>query len=70
MGEEPESVSPEYDCERTQAALLNPEKRIIKLKHAINIFNTSHKLPGFELTVDKASFVYWTDLRGAGVDVN
>lgn len=54
MGEDPESVRPEYDYERTQAALSNLEKRIIQLKHAINLFNTSHKLPGFELTVDEA----------------
>ena len=54
MGEDPESVRPEYDYEKMQAALTNLEKRIIKLKHAINLFNTSHKLPGFELTVDEA----------------
>lgn len=54
MGEDPESVRPEYDYERTQAALSNLEKRIIRLKHAINLFNTSHKLPGFDLTVDEA----------------
>lgn len=54
MGEDPESVRPEYDYERMQAALSNLEKRIIQLKHAINLFNTSHKLPGFELTVDEA----------------
>lgn len=54
IGEDPESVRPEYNYERTQAALSNLEKRIIKIKHAINLFNTSHKLPGFELTVDEA----------------
>ena len=47
-------MRPEYNYERTQAALSNLEKRIIKIKHAINLFNTSHKLPGFELTVDEA----------------
>lgn len=54
MGEDIESVRPEYDYEKTQAALENLEIRIIKLKHAINLFNISHKLPSFELTVDEA----------------
>ena len=54
MGEDPESVRPEYNYEKTQDALTDLEKRIIKLKHAINQFNISHRLPGFELTVDEA----------------
>lgn len=54
MGEDPESVRPEYDYTETQKALEKLGNRIIKLKHAINLFNTSHTLPGFELTVDEA----------------
>ncbi len=54
MGEDPESVRPEYDYIETQKSLEELGNRIIKLKHAINLFNTSHTLPGFELTVDEA----------------
>ncbi len=54
MGEDPESVRPEYDYIETQKVLEELGNRIIKLKHAINLFNTSHTLPGFELTVDEA----------------
>ena len=54
MGEDPESVRPEYDYLETQKSLEELGSRIIKLKHAINLFNTTHTLPGFELTVDEA----------------
>ena len=54
MGEKPESVRPKYDYEKTKKSLENLESQIIKLKHAINLFNVSHKLPGIELTVDEA----------------
>lgn len=54
MDEDPESVRPEYDYLETQKSLEELGNRIIKLKHAINLFNTSHTLPGFELTVDEA----------------
>ena len=54
MGEDPESVRPEYDYTETQKTLEKLGNRVIKLKHAINLFNTTHTLPGFELTVDEA----------------
>ena len=29
------------------------EEEIRKLKHALNVFNASNKVPGFEMTVDE-----------------
>ena len=54
MGEKPEEVRPEYDYTETQKNLKDIQRSIIKLKHAINLFNVSHTLPGFDLTVDEA----------------
>ena len=52
-GEDIESVRPDYDYEAVQAQLAELRGKMIKLKHAINVFNTTHKVPGFDLTVDE-----------------
>ena len=54
MGEDIESVRPEYVYRDTQDKIDSIEKRIRKIKHAINVFNTTHKIPGFDMTVDEA----------------
>jgi len=52
-GEDPESVRPEYDyeniCSRMQALSL----KIRALKHAINVFNTTTVVDGFDMTIDE-----------------
>jgi hypothetical protein len=53
MGEDPETVRPEYDYAKTQVELDALEKKIRKLKHAINAFNISHTVPGYDMTVDE-----------------
>ena len=53
LGEDPESVRPEYDYEITQAEINETEKKIIKVKHAINVVNSTHKVPDFDMTVDE-----------------
>ena len=53
MGEDPETVRPEYDYTKTQNELDALEKKIRKLKHAINAFNISHTVPGYDMTVDE-----------------
>lgn len=53
MGEDPETVRPEYDYAKTQVELDSLEKKIRKLKHAINAFNVSHTVPGYDMTVDE-----------------
>ena len=62
LGEDPESVRPEYDYEKTQAEINETEKKIIKVKHAINVFNSTHKVPDFDMTVDEM-LVYSVSFR-------
>lgn len=52
QGEEP--FKPDYDFAGTQAKLDKMNEAIITLKHAINRFNCSTKLPGLDITVDMA----------------
>ena len=53
LGEDPESVRPPYDFRETQDALDEMEQKIRRVKHAINLFNTTHTVPGFDLTIDE-----------------
>lgn len=54
-GENVEDLRPEYDFAATQARLEELYERIRTAKHAVNVFNTTHELPGFEgLTIDQA----------------
>ena len=53
-----DDVRPEYDFETTQNALSEIEKKYLKVKHALSVFNTTTKLVDFEynreLTIDAA----------------
>lgn len=54
-GEDAESLRPEYDFNKTQDELERLHRQIRAVKHAINVFNTTHTLPGFDgLTIDQA----------------
>lgn len=53
VGEDAESVRPVYDYTEVQTKLKAVEEKIIKVKHKINVFNTTHKLPDFDMTVDE-----------------
>lgn len=53
VGEDPESVRPEYDYESFRDELALTEAKIRRLKHAINVFNTTHTVPEFGMTVDE-----------------
>lgn len=53
LGEDPETVRPKYDYRETQNNLNALEEKIRKLKHAINVFNTTHIIPEFEITIDE-----------------
>lgn len=62
-GEDADSFRPNYDFNKTQAELEHLRKQIHTVKHAINVFNTAHSLPGFDnLTIDQA-LVYPPDLQ-------
>ena len=51
-GEEP--FIPEYDFETSQKQKARFWNEIIAFKHAINVFNTTHVVPGTDMTVDQA----------------
>ena len=53
MGEDVESVRPAYDYAETQARLAELEGKIRALKHAINCFNMTHFVDGFEMAIDE-----------------
>lgn len=53
VGEDPESVRPAYSFENCREREAELCKSIIKLKHAINIFNSATKVPGFDMTIDE-----------------
>lgn len=53
--EDIESLRPEYDFGNTQAQLEELMAKHRAVKHAINVFNTTHELPGFAgVTIDQA----------------
>lgn len=54
VGEDVEDVRPEYSYIDTQVAIDALEKKIRKVKHAINVFNTTTVLPELDITIDEA----------------
>ncbi len=48
-----EDVRPDYDYEAVQAKLEEVEKKIRRLKHAINVFNSTTRIPEFDITIDE-----------------
>ena len=53
-GEDEESLRPEYDYKETRLKLEDIERKILIIKHALNVFNSTNKLPGYNITVDQA----------------
>lgn len=53
LGEDIEAIRPTYDYKEVQCQLDLIEKQIIAVKHAINQFNLTHMVPGFDLTIDQ-----------------
>ena len=53
IGEDVESVRPEYNYENTKDRLSALERKIRKIKHAINTFNTTTVIPDFNMTIDE-----------------
>ena len=52
-GEDPESVRPAYDYAKTQEEIKAVAEKIRAVKHAINVFNITTKLEGFDMTIDE-----------------
>ena len=53
ISEDVEDVRPEYDYEDVQRRLDELEQKIRTVKHAINVFNSTHVVPGFDMTIDE-----------------
>ena len=53
VSEDIESVRPAYDLAQMQKKLTELEWRIRKVKHALNVFNSTHEVPGFGMTIDQ-----------------
>lgn len=53
INENPDSIRPKYDFMATQDALEAYEKKIRKMKHALNVFNSTTVVDGFDVTVDE-----------------
>ena len=48
-----EDARPLYDFSATQKKLDALDRRIRTVKHAVNIFNTTHMVPDFDMTIDE-----------------
>ncbi|MBQ6735514.1 MAG: hypothetical protein IJR00_11490 [Lachnospiraceae bacterium] len=53
IGEAVEDARPAFAYSKTQEDLRKLEADIRTIKHAINCFNLSHEVPGFQMTVDQ-----------------
>ena len=53
VSEDIESVRPAYDFAAVQKKLAELEWKIRKVKHALNVFNSTHEIPGFGMTIDQ-----------------
>lgn len=53
VGEDPETVRPEYDYKATKKELDALSAKIRKVKHAINAFNTTTVVPELGITIDE-----------------
>jgi len=51
--ENPESVRPSYDYIETRDALEPLQHKIRKIKHALNVFNSTTVVPGYGITIDE-----------------
>lgn len=63
VGEDIEELRPAYDYAETQRRLAELDDKIRKLRHTINIFNTTTEVPGFGMTIDEV-LVYIPQLSG------
>lgn len=69
VGEDVEACRPAYDYAETQAMLQDLEDQIRTLKHALNVFNVTTVVPGFDMTIDEM-LVYIPQLTRAKAKLN
>lgn len=49
-----EAIVPSYDYQKTAQALAAIEEKVRKIKHALNVFNSTTILDGLDITIDEA----------------
>ena len=54
ISEDAESVRPDYDFAGTQKEIERLQQEIRRVKHAVNIFNTTTVIPELNMTIDEA----------------
>lgn len=54
VGEQIEDIRPDYSYSDTQKELDELSRRVRKIKHAINVFNTTTEIQPFGITIDEA----------------
>lgn len=54
ISEGTEVIVPSYDYAKTAQAFMDIEEKIRKIKHALNIFNSTTALEGLTITIDEA----------------
>ena len=69
VGADAEACRPAYDYAETQAMLQDLEDQIRTLKHALNVFNVTTVVPGFDMTIDEM-LVYIPQLTRAKAKLN
>lgn len=53
LGEDPESVRPKYDYSSMQTEQKELERKIRKVKHSVNVFNSTYIIPEYDFTIDE-----------------
>lgn len=53
LGEDVESVRPEYDYSLVRSRLTALNSKIRSVKHSINVFNSTTVVDGFDMTIDE-----------------
>ncbi len=53
LQEDIESVRPKYNFKEMRDAQAEVERKIRKLKHTLNVFNTTTVVPDFDMTIDE-----------------
>lgn len=51
---EVETNKPDYDYEKVKKSIEEIDEKVLKIKHAINVFNASTILPNLNITIDVA----------------
>ncbi|MDY6324876.1 MAG: hypothetical protein SPL99_07400 [Catonella sp.] len=62
LGEDPESVRPEYNFRQSEDSLETVMRKILKVKHAINVFNSTTEVGDSGMTIDQV-LVYLPELN-------